>query len=216
MPQTICFDLDGTLTDPKPGITNCMRYALERLGRPVPSADDLTWCIGPPLLGSFETLLGDAGLAAEGLRLYRERFGEIGLLENAVYAGVSEMLAACREAGHRLFVATSKPAVYATRIAEHFGLSPYFEAVCGAELDGTRADKTELLHWLLTEHGIDAASATMIGDRSHDIIGAKNNGLRAIGVTYGYGSRDELTAAGATCIAGAPADLVTILNDHRV
>jgi phosphoglycolate phosphatase len=198
--HTICFDLDGTLTDPKPGITNCIRYALERLGREPPPADDLTWCIGPPLLASFETLLKDADLATQGLALYRERFGDVGLFENEVYPGIPDVLAACRNAGHRLLVATSKPTVYASRIIAHFGLSPYFEAVCGSELDGTRADKTELLRWLLKTHGVDAASATMIGDRKHDIIGARNNGLRTIGVAYGYGGRAELTEAGADAI----------------
>ena len=132
--------LQGTLTDPKPGITNCIRYALERLDCPAPAADDLTWCIGPSLLGSFETLLGDHHLATRALALYRERFGDIGLFENAVYPGIADVLAASQAAGHRLLVATSKPTVYATRIIDHFGLSAYFEAVCGSELDGTRAD----------------------------------------------------------------------------
>jgi phosphoglycolate phosphatase len=170
------------------------------LGREAPPADDLTWCIGPPLLESFKTLLNDASLAEQGLALYRERFGTVGLYENEVYPGIPDLLTACREAGHRLFVATSKPTVYAVQILDHFDLSAYFEAICGSELDGTRSDKTELLRWVLAEHRIDAASATMIGDRRHDIIGARNNGLRAIGVTYGYGSREELTMAGAEIV----------------
>jgi len=214
--RAICFDLDGTLTDPKLGITNCIRHALERLDREAPPADDLTWCIGPPLLESFATLLGDRDEAEQALALYRERFSTVGLYENAVYPGIPDVLAACRQAGYRLVVATSKPTVYARRILDHFGLSRCFEAVCGSELDGTRSDKTELLRWVLAEHDIDAASATMIGDRRHDIIGARNNGMHAIGVTYGYGSRDELTAAEADLIVDCPGELAAALRDHGV
>ena len=209
--HTVCFDLDGTLTDPKVGITNCIRYALERLGREAPPADELTWCIGPPLLQSFETMLGDAAEAERALAFYRERFGDVGLFENEVYPGIPELLEACRVEGVRMFVATSKPAVYAERIIAHFGLSDFFEAVCGAELDGTRSDKTELLRWVLAEHGLDAAGSVMIGDRKHDIVGARNNGMRTIGVTYGYGSREELEEAGADCIAGCPGHIADAL-----
>lgn len=210
---TICFDLDGTLTDPKQGITNCIRHALERLGCAAPPADDLTWCIGPPLLGSFETLVGgEPALAERALALYRERFGEVGLFENELYDGITDLLSACRNAGHRLFVATSKPTVYAERIITHFGLAHHFEAVCGSELDGTRTDKTDLLRWLLANHAVDAATATMIGDRRYDILGARNNAMHTIGVAYGYGSRAELTAAGADRIAESPAALSGILR----
>jgi len=167
-------------------------------------------------LESFETLLNDASLAEQGLALYRERFGTVGLFENAVYPDIPNVLAACQAAGHRLFVATSKPTVYAVQILDHFSLSPYFEAICGSELDGTRSGKTELLRWVLAEHGIDAASATMIGDRRHDITGARNNGMRAIGVTYGYGGLAELTAAGANPIVDSPGELAAALRDHRV
>ena len=156
-------------------------------------------------------MLGDSRLAGQGLALYWERFSETGLYENEVFPGVTAMLRACQDAGFRMFVATSKPVVYAERIIAHFGLTGYFESVCGAELDGTRSDKTELLRWVLVEHGIDAAEATMVGDRRHDIIGASNNGMRTVGVTYGYGSRAELEEAGAHRIVESPEALATAL-----
>ena len=205
--KTIFFDLDGTLTDPKLGITRSIQYALERLGREVPQQDELTWCIGPPLHGSLVKLLGDNDLADRALLLYRERFGEVGMFENAVYAGVETTLAALADGTRRLFVATSKAHVYATRIIAHFRLDSYFEQVFGAELNGTRADKTELLKYAIDTTGIDPAEALMIGDRSYDIVGARNNGLRAIGVLYGYGSRDELIEAGAHSLCASPDEI---------
>ncbi|MEM8645297.1 MAG: HAD family hydrolase [Pseudomonadota bacterium] len=208
--SAICFDLDGTLTDPKEGIIGCIRYALERLGAPQPDSDeDLTWCIGPPLLGSFEQLVGDK--APEALALYRERFGDVGLFENAVYPGIRNVLEALKGEDRRLFVATSKPTVYATRILEHFELNGFFEHIYGSELDGTRADKTELLAWVLSRSELDASATVMIGDRRHDVIGARNNGLDAIGVLYGYGSSAELSEAGARVLCEAPEDLLAQL-----
>ena len=207
----VFFDLDGTLTDPKTGITRSIQYALDRLRRDVPTEDELVWCIGPPLLGSFETLLGDRQLAVTALSLYRERFADTGLYENQVYPGIEDVLATLGAAGRRLFVATSKPAVYAKRIVEHFGIGGYFERLFGSELDGTRTDKTELLSHALGETGIDPREAIMIGDRGHDMIGARNNDMTAIGVLYGYGSQDELVAAGAQRISPTPEELSGIL-----
>ncbi len=205
--KTIFFDLDGTLTDPKIGITRSIQHALTSLGREAPHADDLTWCIGPPLHASFTKMLGETALADRALLLYRERFGDIGLFENAVYDGIEEMLAAVADGSRRLFVATSKPHVYAKRIIEHFKLDGYFEHVFGSELDGTRTDKSELLQYALATTGIDPADALMIGDRSHDIIGARNNGMRALGVLYGFGSREELMQAGAHGLCEVPPDI---------
>ena len=205
--KTIFFDLDGTLTDPKIGITRSIQYALEKLGREVPHQDELTWCIGPPLHASFVKLLGEIHLADRALLLYRERFGDVGMFENAVYAGIEATLASLADGSRRLFVATSKAHVYATRIIAHFRLDSYFEQVFGAELDGTRVDKTELLKYAIETAGIDPAEALMIGDRSYDIVGARNNGLRAIGVLYGYGSRDELIEAGAHGLCVSPHDI---------
>jgi phosphoglycolate phosphatase len=203
----ILFDLDGTLTDPREGITRSIRFALEKLGRDVPPADELTWCIGPPLIGSLETLLGNRADAETALALYRERFSEVGLYENAPYPGIRSALIALSGCGHRLFVATSKPAVFAARIIRHFGLSEFFGTVYGSELDGTRADKVELLAHIVQDARIDPASTTMIGDRSHDIVGGRQNGMRTIGVLYGYGNEAELRDAGVDALVRAPDEL---------
>ena len=201
------FDLDGTLTDPKTGITRSIQYALERLGQPVPALDDLTWMIGPPLIASFAKLLGGAGDAPEALRLYRERFSDVGLFENEVYAGIPDLLQDLREKDVRLFVATSKPHVYARRILDHFDLSRFFIEVYGSELDNRNADKRDLIRHLVEQERFDPARAVMIGDREHDVFGARANGITAIGVTWGYGSRQELLDAGAACLAEDPQGL---------
>jgi len=205
---TVFFDLDGTLTDPKPGITRSIQYALRRLDRAVPSEQELTWCIGPPLHASLKKLLATDDLADKALSLYRERFGDIGLFENEVYPGIEATLSVLAESDRRLFVATSKPIVYAERIIDHFKLTGYFERVFGSELDGTRTDKTELLGYALRATGVDPSRATMIGDRSHDMIGARNNGMTAVGVLYGYGSREELVDAGAHHVCATPGKLI--------
>lgn len=202
--DAIFFDLDGTLTDPKPGITRSIQYALDRLGQQtIPTEDELTWCIGPPLRASFVKLLGEAS-ADLAVAHYRERFSDIGLYENRVYADVEDVLTTLRQSGRRLFVATSKPHVYAERIIQHFDLRGHFERVFGSELDGRRADKSDLLAYALKTTAVDSSRALMIGDRSHDMIGARNNGLRGIGVLYGYGSAQELTAAGAYHLCATP------------
>ncbi|SFJ66701.1 phosphoglycolate phosphatase [Bradyrhizobium sp. Gha] len=206
--RTIYFDLDGTLTDPKPGITGSIQYALKKIGKSVPSQDELTWCIGPPLHASLKALTGTEALADQALLLYRERFSEVGLFENSLYPGIHDTLAALAATGARIFVATSKPAVYATRIVEHFGLKPYFERVFGSELDGTRVDKRDLLRYALAETEVDPRQAIMIGDRSHDVIGARTNGMTAIGVLYGYGNEAELRDAGAHHICAAHPELL--------
>jgi phosphoglycolate phosphatase len=205
---TVFFDLDGTLTDPKPGITRSIQYALERLSLAVPDEDELTWCIGPPLHASLKKLTGTDALADQALLLYRERFSDVGLFENEAYAGITDTLAIIAATGRRMFVATSKPTVYAARIVEHFGLKPYFERVFGSELDGTRVDKRDLLRYALDETSIDANSAIMIGDRGHDVVGARTNGMTAIGVLYGYGSETELRDAGAHHICAAHPELL--------
>jgi phosphoglycolate phosphatase len=201
------FDLDGTLTDPKAGITRSVQYALDKLGRPVPEANELTWMIGPPLIASFTKLLGGPEDAQEALRLYRERFGVTGLFENEVYAGIPALLRDLRQQGIRLFVATSKPHVYARRILEHFDLSQFFSDIYGSELDNRNADKRDLIRHILEQERFDPMDAVMIGDRKHDAIGAKANGLASIGVTWGYGSRQELLDAGVACLVEAPQDL---------
>jgi len=213
--DAIYFDLDGTLTDPKVGITRSIRYALIRLDHAPPPEDELTWCIGPPLRASFLTMLGRDDLADRAVTLYRERFGDIGIYENSVYPGITEILSSLQASGRRLFVATSKPVVYASRIVEHFDISGHFEQVFGADLDGRRADKTELLGYALKISGADRQRATMVGDRRHDVVGALNNGMRAIGVLYGYGSEAELVEAGAHQVCASPhAVLKSIVSPH--
>jgi phosphoglycolate phosphatase len=208
---TLFFDLDGTLTDPKPGITGSIQYALEKLGREVPSQDELAWCIGPPLRASFVALLGGEEHADRGVELYRERFGDIGLFENSVYPEIEGVLAKLSQSGFRMFVATSKPHVFARRIIDHFALDRYFERVFGSELDGTRVHKADLIAYALEQTAVDASRSLMIGDRSHDVLGAKANGIDAIGVTYGYGSRDELIAAGARQLCDSPRAVLDVL-----
>ena len=202
--DAIFLDLDGTLTDPRIGITHSIQHALARLDRPVPSEDDLLWCIGPPLIASFRKILGDESEAQRGVALYRERFSDVGLFENTLYDGIHELLTALKAAGPRLFVATSKPHVFASRIIDHFGLARYFEHVYGAELDGTRGEKTDLLRYALEQRGLSGHRAIMVGDRSFDMIGARNNAMTPIGVLYGYGSAAELHEAGAHRVCATP------------
>ena len=213
MMDAIFFDLDGTLTDPKPGITRSIRYALQKLDHPaIPSEDELTWCIGPPLRASFVRLLGAETSADHAVSLYRERFSDVGLYENGVYDGIADVLTSLCASGHRLFVATSKPHVYAERIIDHFGLRDHFERVFGSELDGTRVDKSHLLEYALKQASVDPAKTLMIGDRSHDMVGAKNNGMKGIGVLYGYGSRDELLEAGAHHVCATPGAILDSIS----
>jgi phosphoglycolate phosphatase len=205
----IFIDLDGTLTDPKPGITGSIQYALGKLDRLIPPADELTWCIGPPLHGSLKKLLGSDELADRALVLYRERFADVGLFENQVYPGIEDTLSTLARSGRRMFVATSKAHIYADRIIDHFKLRIYFERVFGAELDGTRSDKTELLRHAVQTVNVDPSQAIMIGDRSFDMVGARNNGMTAVGLLYGYGSEAELREAGAHHICATPQGLLS-------
>jgi phosphoglycolate phosphatase len=211
--SNILFDLDGTLTEPALGITNCYRFALTSLGRPAPAESDLLKFIGPPMRQSFAGILAtdDAELIERAVTLYRERFARVGLYENEVYSGVREMLARLRAAGLRLFVATSKVTEYSVRVVEHFDLAHFFVSVHGATPDGSLDDKADLVARLLREEGLAPAESVMIGDREHDIIAARRNSLRAVGVAYGYGSRAALTGAGADFICDSPAEVADLL-----
>ena len=214
--MTVFFDLDGTLTDPFPGITACIRHALGELGLPIPDADRLRWCIGPPLRESFIKLLGpgQAALADQAVSKYRERFSRVGLFENAVYPGIAEMLGGLVAEGTSLYVATSKPQVFASRIIDHFGLRPYFISVEGSELDGARADKRVLIEYMLTKHRLDPAQVVMVGDREHDMAGAAKNQVAGLGVLWGYGSAQELHSAGAYACAVLPGDVSRLVRDR--
>jgi phosphoglycolate phosphatase len=210
----ILFDLDGTLTDPKEGITRSVAYALERMGIEVPDLDELCKFIGPPLKDSFMRFYGMSYSDAQAaVSRYREHhFSQGGLFQNVVYDGMRELLESLKSQGKTLIVATSKPQAYAVQILEHFGLSQYFEFVSGSEFDGTRVKKAEVIAHALKECGIDKARAVMVGDRSYDVVGAKSNGLPCIGVLYGYGCREELEEAGADFILATVSELKDLLK----
>ncbi|MEO8385240.1 MAG: HAD hydrolase-like protein [Betaproteobacteria bacterium] len=197
----VLLDLDGTLTDPALGITNCIAHALFGLGVAVPPLQELHFAIGPSLRESFATMLAtsDTPLVERAMTLYRERFAVTGLFENTLYDGVPEMLAALKAQDHRLILATAKPHVYARRILGHFDILTPFDAIYGSELDGTRQHKGDLLAYLIAREKIDPNTTVMVGDRHHDIDAAHANGCLAIGVTYGYGSAEELAHANLLC-----------------
>lgn len=209
MTTHIYFDLDGTLTDPFDGITKSIVYALERLDVPSPGHEELASYIGPSLRETFGFLVG-ADHAERALSLYRERYADIGWRENTPYYGIHDVLETLTAAGHTLFVATAKPTVYAKKIIEHFRMDRYFDDVLGCELDGTRGDKTDLLNWALPQFSAGERTI-MVGDRRHDMVAAKNCGMDALGVTYGYGSAQELQDAGAARLVHRTLDLSGVL-----
>jgi phosphoglycolate phosphatase len=209
----VLFDLDGTLTDPKAGITRSIQHALRKRGRPVPDADSLEELIGPPLEHSFRSHFGmSRAEARQAVEDYREYFAERGLYENELYPGIPELLAELRGAGLRLGLATSKPTVFAERILTHFGLTPHFECVVGSFLDGRREEKAEVIADALAAlPGVAPASALHVGDRRHDVEGARANGIGAIAVGWGYGSREELARAGPRALVQSVAALRRLL-----
>jgi phosphoglycolate phosphatase len=206
----LLFDLDGTLTDPQQGMVACFRYALSKLNIEVGADTRLESFIGPPLRDSFRSLCGDDSEVEAAVGFYRERFATIGLFENRVYDGIPRCLEQLRTSVESIHLATSKPTIYAERIIRHFDLERFFDAVYGSELDGRWDDKSELIHHIVRHEKLNTANTFMIGDRSFDVIGARNNNLRAIGVLWGYGSEAELEQAGADRICSHPAEL----TDH--
>lgn len=208
MAPTLLLDLDGTLTDPAPGILAGVRVALTAMGREIPPDDDLLSMIGPPIRVSFRRLLGDDEDVEDGVRLYRAYVAQGGLKEAAVYPGILEALAELREAyAGRVFICTAKSQPFAQAVADHFGFSPHLAGVYGAHPDGQFEDKADLIAHMITAVGIDPATAIMVGDRSYDIIAARKNGMAALGVLWGYGSEVELTQAGAHALCAAPDEL---------
>lgn len=208
--STLLFDLDGTLTDPFVGITRSIQYALEKMGASdIPAAEELRWCIGPSLWESFAVLLdtADRMLQDQAVSYYRERYTSEGLFENSIIDGIERLVADLEESGRRLFVATSKPQAYAMRIVEHFDLLPHFGKVYGSELDGTRSAKSDLIAYVLEAENISSSECIMVGDRKHDLIGANANQVAGLGVTWGYGSREELEAENPAAIFDRPQDL---------
>lgn len=203
MYQTILFDLDGTLTNPSLGITNSLAYALEKFNIEVTDKKELYRFIGPPLQDSFENFYHFSKEdSLKAVDFYRDYFRHKGLYENEVYQGIPDLLERLKAQGKKLLVATSKPEEFARQILKHFELFDYFDLVAGASMDGSRRLKGDVIAHALTSAQVsDLSAAIMIGDREHDIIGAKKNGLDAIGVLYGFGNREELKKAGATYIA---------------
>jgi phosphoglycolate phosphatase len=189
----ILFDLDGTLTDPKQGITKSVQYALSKFNINEENLDKLEPFIGPPLAHSFmEMYAFSESDAKTAISYYREYFQDKGIFDNKLYAGMIELLEMLTNQQRILMVATSKPTVFAERILKYFNIDPYFQFTCGSNLDGTRIDKTEIIKHILDEKNLTISNTLMIGDRKHDIIGAHNNGMASIGVGYGYGSEEEL------------------------
>lgn len=213
MKAHLLFDLDGTLSDPFEGFAASIRDAFAALERPSPTDAQLRAMIGPPIEQGMADLLGtrDAQAVDHAIRLYRQRYSRIGLYENTLYPGIREALVALSERGARLYLATSKPLVFAARIIEHFGLTTLFSGQYGSELDGRLSNKSELIAHLLQTEGLQADDCRMTGDRLHDVTGALNNGIRPLAVLWGYGSREELAAAGATQFCAQPTDLVNAL-----
>lgn len=215
--QVVLFDLDGTVTDSGPGIMNSVQYALAKFGILNPDRAVLRRFVGPPLSDSFERFYGlSQSEAVKAVDYYREYYRAGGIFENEVYEGIRELLQELKKGGCKVYLATSKPQVFSEQIMEHFEISSYFDGVVGSFLDGTRVDKSEVVAEALRLAGVTpktCSSAVMIGDREYDIHGAHKLGISAIGVLYGYGSREELEKAGAEQIADSPKELLKILQD---
>jgi phosphoglycolate phosphatase len=214
--MNLFFDLDGTLTDPEQGITACIRYALRELNLSIADNIDLTRYIGPPLLGSFEELCKDKQQANRALEYFRQRFTTHGLYENRLYDGITEALSELASQQHAIYVVTSKPTIFAIRIIEHFKLAVYFKDVYGSDLDGSRADKTELIAHVLEQRSCSSEHTVMIGDRRFDIQGAKNNGILAIGAVWGHGTEQELINADADTLCEHPGELVNAIARLKI
>lgn len=227
MHRLILFDLDGTLTESHPGIIRSVQYALERMGYPVLPEDELYCFVGPPLTDSFTSVIHmSEEEAGRAVACYREYFSTKGKYENRVYAGIPELLERLRADGFLLGIASSKPEVFVRDILGHFGLLNSFDMICGATMDGSRSEKPDIIRYALrragyktedaadAEHGMAAVrrEAVMVGDRKYDVTGAHAMGMAAVGVTWGYGSREELTASGADALAADPEELYRVLS----
>lgn len=209
----LLIDLDGTMVDPAEGLLGGYRIALAALGRPAAEDEDLRWVIGPPLRISFAQVLGGSDRVEEALAHYRAFYAETGLFQALPYPDIHAALTALKAAGSRLLVCTSKPRDYAARVLAHFGLMPFFDAVYGAELGGRFDDKGDLIAHILEQEGLDPGRGCMIGDRKFDVGAAQRHAMRSIGVLWGYGSREELVAAGATRLCDRPAALPAIVAE---
>lgn len=213
MYEIVLFDLDGTLTDPGEGITNSAAYAMKKMGINSPAKTELYKFIGPPLIESFKKYCAFSDeKAALAVEFYREYFSRKGIFENSVYSGIKEMLDSLRKADKKLIIATSKPELFTVKILKHFSMTGYFDFVSGATMDSSRSKKEDIIaHALKACNITDCSKTVMVGDREHDIAGAKKNGIDSIGVLFGYGSYSELKNAGATYIAKNTEDICRII-----
>lgn len=209
----VLFDLDGTLTDPGEGITNSVAYALKKYDIEISDKSELYKFIGPPLKDSFMRYYGfDEDKAEQAIAFYREYFRDKGIFENRVYEGVEHLLRQLHTDGKKIVLATSKPEEFAVRILEHFDLKKYFSVVAGASMDSSRSKKGDVIAYAISLcDGFNKDTAVMIGDREHDVIGAKENSLKSIGVLYGYGSEEELRKSGADYIVATPEAVLKLI-----
>lgn len=212
MKKTILFDLDGTLTDSGEGIINCVIYALEKFGLPIPPRENLRYFVGPPLHESFIKQGVPTERAEEAVAAYRERYVPTGMFENSPYPGVRELLETLKAEGHTLYVASSKPEWMCVDILKHFDLANYFAQICGATMDTSRTNKEAVIEYLIQENG-RADNMIMVGDTKFDVLGAKAHGIPCIGVSWGYGSVEEMHEAGAVSIADTMEQLLKLLTD---
>ena len=210
MGKAILFDLDGTLTDSGEGIINCAILALEHYGLPIPSREEMRVFVGPPLHESFINHGVPADKADEAIKIYRSRYIPIGAYENTPYPGIREVLEALKAAGHTLYVATSKPEEMSVKILQHFDLAKYFDRICGATMDTSRSSKEAVIAYLLEQNG-RADNMIMVGDTRFDILGAREHGIPAIGVSWGYGKVEDMEAAGAKAIAHSMEELLSLV-----
>jgi phosphoglycolate phosphatase len=217
MLTNIFFDLDGTLTDSKEGIVKCMHYALDKLNCPCPAEFEDDRFIGPPLRVTFKKFFNtdDEILIEKAVSLYRERFSTIGLFENKVYSGIPEMLSSLHKKSFKLYVVTSKAKIYADRIIGHFQLSTWFNDVYGSDLGGRFDNKADLITFILNNRKLRVEETVMIGDKKEDIMAGKANRTRTIGVTYGYGTKGEISDAAPDYICGSPQEIQKLVMKIR-
>lgn len=211
MYKVILFDLDGTLTESGEGIMRSAQYALEKIGKPEPELNNLRVFVGPPLVEQFmEYAQIDRATAETAVEYYRERYSVTGIFENALYPGIEEMLSKLKEMGYTLAIASSKPEFYVRQIMDHFGVAQYFAEMGGSEMDGRRTDKAEVIEEVLRrmDMGEHRDQVIMIGDKEHDVYGAKKAGLECISVSYGYGTKEELTQAAPQKIVNSAEEIV--------
>ncbi len=209
--KTILFDLDGTLTDSGEGIINCALLALEHFGLPLPDRETMRVFVGPPLHETFVKFGVPADKADEAVKIYRSRYIPTGMFENSPYPGVAELLKTLKANGHRLLIATSKPEWMAVDILKHFDLAKYFDCICGASMDTSRSSKEDVIAYLLAQNS-SAENMIMVGDTHYDVIGSKMHNIPCIGVSWGYGSVEDMVSAGAAAIANSPEELLEYLE----